>query len=188
MNGTLYILKHRNLELCSWLNLDSYEAKIEKSRQSPAVETRVQISATAGFFTFLYSRLITSKFIPFQREARCSQLWNCVFTGKLGAWITALSCENASSSSSSSSSSYSTRSVQPPQNSLETTTMQTFTAHYSQPGHFGLLLVNQAGIIYFILIIIAFDSRMICLCLLEQYHNSCHATLILLDMKLFWTL
>ena len=82
------------------------------------------------------------------------QLCNCVFTGKLGAWITALSCENASSShSSSSSSSYSTRSVQPPQNSLETTTMQTFTAQYSQPGHFGLLLVNHVSCWYKLIVL-----------------------------------
>ena len=37
----------------------------------------VQLPATAGFFTFLYFRLII-KFIYFQREARCSeqQEWN----------------------------------------------------------------------------------------------------------------
>ena len=34
----------------------------------------VRLPATAGFFTFLYFRLITSKFIYFQREARCSEL------------------------------------------------------------------------------------------------------------------
>ena len=74
------------------------------------------------------------------------QLCNCVVTGKLGAWLT-LSCENVSSSyHSSSSTSYSTRSVQPPQNSLRTTVVQTFTAQYSQPGHFGLLLVSHVGI------------------------------------------
>ena len=33
----------------------------------------VQLPVTAGFFTFLYFRLITSKFIYFQREARCSE-------------------------------------------------------------------------------------------------------------------
>ena len=33
----------------------------------------VRLPATAGFFTFLYLRLITSKFIYFQREARCSE-------------------------------------------------------------------------------------------------------------------
>ena len=33
----------------------------------------VRLPATAGFFTFLYFRLITSKFIYFQREARCSE-------------------------------------------------------------------------------------------------------------------
>ena len=32
----------------------------------------VRLPVTAGFFTFLYFRLITSKFIYFQREARCS--------------------------------------------------------------------------------------------------------------------
>ena len=32
-----------------------------------------RLPATAGFFTFLYFRLITSKFIYFQREARCSE-------------------------------------------------------------------------------------------------------------------
>ena len=35
----------------------------------------VRLPATAGFFTFLYFRLITSKFIYFQREARCSEHW-----------------------------------------------------------------------------------------------------------------
>ena len=33
----------------------------------------VGLPATAGFFTFLYFRLITTKFIYFQREARCSE-------------------------------------------------------------------------------------------------------------------
>ena len=33
----------------------------------------VQLPATAGFFTFLYFRFITSKFIYFQHEARCYQ-------------------------------------------------------------------------------------------------------------------
>ena len=33
----------------------------------------VQLPATASFFTFLYFHLITSKFIYFQREARCSE-------------------------------------------------------------------------------------------------------------------
>ena len=33
----------------------------------------VQLLVTAGFFTFLYLHLITSKFIYFQREARCFQ-------------------------------------------------------------------------------------------------------------------
>ena len=33
----------------------------------------VRLPATAGFFTFLYFRLITSKLIYFQREARCSE-------------------------------------------------------------------------------------------------------------------
>ena len=32
----------------------------------------VRLPAAAGFFTFLYFRLITSKFIHFQREVRCS--------------------------------------------------------------------------------------------------------------------
>ena len=33
----------------------------------------VQLPVTAGFFTFLYFRLMTSKFIFFQREAKCSE-------------------------------------------------------------------------------------------------------------------
>ena len=33
----------------------------------------VRLPATAGLFTFLFFRLITSKFIYFQREARCSE-------------------------------------------------------------------------------------------------------------------
>ena len=33
----------------------------------------VRLPATAGFFTFLYFHLITSKSIYFQREARCSE-------------------------------------------------------------------------------------------------------------------
>ena len=63
-----------------------------------------------------------------------------VVTGELGAWITANSCENASSSSSSSS--YLTRSTQPLQNSLGTTTRPTFIAQYPQPGYFAVLLVR----------------------------------------------
>ena len=70
----------------------------------------------------------------------------CVITGELGAWITANSCENASSSSasssSSSSSSYSTRSTQSLENSLRTTTRPTFIAQYPQPGYFAVLLVS----------------------------------------------
>ena len=45
-----------------------YEVKIEEVAW-------VRLPVTASFFTFLYFRLITSKFIYFQCEARCSQHW-----------------------------------------------------------------------------------------------------------------
>ena len=44
----------------------------EPWRLKPEVSC-VRLLATAGFFTFLYFRHITSKFIYFQREARCFQ-------------------------------------------------------------------------------------------------------------------
>ena len=58
-------------------------------------------------------------------------------------WITG-SCDQNHTSSGS------TQTTQPPENAmgaeslttLETTTVQTFTTRYSQPGHFGLLMVS----------------------------------------------
>ena len=46
-------------------------SQIVRAGGCPAVVAQWQ--ATAGFFTSLYFHLITSKFIYFQREARCSQ-------------------------------------------------------------------------------------------------------------------
>ena len=73
-------------------------------------------------------------------SARLKPLFHDIsITGARGAWITD-SCDQNHTSSGS------TPTPQSPENSMGAevlTTMSTFTARYSQPGHFGLLLVSQ---------------------------------------------
>ena len=48
-------------------------SSVAEHRQLKPEVSWVQLLATAGFFTFLYFRLITSEFLYFQRGTRCSR-------------------------------------------------------------------------------------------------------------------
>ena len=61
-----------------WLSQTGCRGSVaEHWRLKPEVSW-VQPSAAAGLFTFLYFHIITSKFIYFQREARCSEQMLCI--------------------------------------------------------------------------------------------------------------
>ena len=70
--GIQYHLCSIHRRLWGWWSSGCCGSVAERWRLKPEVSW-VQLPVTAGFFTFLYFRLITSKFIYFQHEARCFQ-------------------------------------------------------------------------------------------------------------------